>query len=235
MPDTIIIIPVWNERDNIAPLIGQITALDIRPRPTMLFVDNRSTDGTAELLSHLSSAGYCKYVDQNDSQYKGLGGAIHCGLTIADKDRFDYAVVMEGDLQHDPRHIPAMLQRASENNIVIASKAGSSWQNGVFRQMVSVAATSFARTVLGLKKITDVTSCYRLYDRDAIRLIVKSRDYPSDYSYMAWALWKCRGLKISEIAQTPRPRIYGETKINMMRQPVEYVKTVLKIRARGRL
>ena len=140
-----IIIPTYNEKDNIPILLHRIEALGMNNE--IIVVDDNSNDGTAEVVQRLSSKYHNIHLIERPEKM-GISSAVKDALEIANGK---YALVMDGDLQHPPELIPKLLREIRKGkDIVVASRymKGGKSEFGLHRKIVSKVATFFAHTSL---------------------------------------------------------------------------------------
>lgn len=148
-PTLTVVVPSFNERDNVAPLVRRLETALVGTSAEILYVDD-STDDTAEVVRRLATTSKTPLrVIHREQPTGGLAGAVRDGLRGA---QGTYVVVMDGDLQHPPELVPLLLRRAQHEsaNVVVASRYCSSGQaSGLTsprRRFVSTACTLLTRT-----------------------------------------------------------------------------------------
>jgi len=223
----IVLIPTYNEVDNIEPLIhslenqGCIEWIQI--------VDDNSTDGTLEILSTLQEKYDNLFVHPRPGLL-GLGTALKDGFHLAlENFPFKRLVQMDGDLSHDPNDIPTML--LSGANVVIGSRyvLGSrivGWS--MYRKLMSRGANFLARTLLGLRA-RDVTSGFRVYSRRAVEIIAEEANCKG-YEFQVEVVWLAEkwGLDIEEVPITFTERLRGKSKLRDLSEVKRLITFVLK-------
>ena len=185
-----VIIPTYNERDNIEELLNRLCRVtkENNINATILVIDDNSPDGTQEIVKEFakkqSQCNIKLIVRQNK---RGLGSAILDGLKIALQDPSStHFVTMDADLSHRPEDLPNLLSKISIGDVVQGSRYISGgriigW--GFHRYVISYVANFLIRT-LYKTRIRDHTSNYRIYDRRAAELLIK---YANAKSY-EWAI-----------------------------------------------
>ena len=120
MANISIIIPTYNERDNVVLLTQQIVKLFPDSNSKILAVDDNSPDGTAEVLKNLKIPNLTVFVRKE----RGLGSALRYGIKKALELQTDFIVTMDADLSHNPIYLPQMTKMAIEGNydLVIGSR-----------------------------------------------------------------------------------------------------------------
>jgi dolichol-phosphate mannosyltransferase len=212
----LVIIPTYNERENLERLVGLVLAAD--PRLSILVVDDNSPDGTGELADRLAAQEPRFHVLHRAGKL-GLGTAYIEGFRWGIGEGFDYLLEMDADFSHDPVHLPQFLDAVQEYDLVLGSRylggrvTVVNWPIG--RLMLSYFANVYARVITRLP-IWDVTAGYRCYRRKVLEGInlesVESEGYAFqiEMSYRAWR----RGFRIGEIPIVFVDRTLGESKMS---------------------
>src|SRR5437868_13428697 len=150
MNKTLVVVPTFNERENLPPLAQRLLAL---PVPVdLLVVDDNSPDGTGKLADELGAKHrsiHCLHRNVKE----GLGRAYIAGFKWALERDYEFVFELDGDLSHNPDGIPAFLAAAKEADLVI----GSRYSNGIRvinwplnRLMLSLAAAKYVRMITGM-------------------------------------------------------------------------------------
>jgi len=159
----LVIVPTFNERASIEEVARLVLAAD--PAIDLLVVDDSSPDGTAEIVRELASS-YGRRVHLIERPSKqGLGTAYVDGFRWALRRGFGAIVAMDGDLSHDPRVVPRLVESLRHADLVIGSRyvPGGEVRNwGLLRRTLSLAGNLYARTALGFG-VKDSTSGFRAY------------------------------------------------------------------------
>jgi len=164
---TVAVIPAYNEAGTIGPVIeGTRAYVD-----EVVVVDDGSSDGTAAIAAE-HGATVIEHVFNT-----GVGGAVRTGYRYAIRNDYEFVVQVDADGQHDPAHIPRLLEAAADNDMVIASR----YLNESFEEYGPVrrlGITFFTKVVgaLGGVDITDVTSGFRVYRVSALEEILHRSD-----------------------------------------------------------
>jgi len=197
----LIIIPTYNEADNIIRLIGEIFKLQFNDvEINILIVDDNSKDGTSQLVKNLNDSRVTVF----DRERKlGLGTAYILGFKYAIEKKYDYVFEMDADFSHDPQSIPNFLENIKNYDLVI----GSRYINGIAvvnwplsRLLISMGASVYTKMITFLP-VHDVTAGYMCYKVDSLKQInldsVKSNGYSFQIE-MKFRMWK-KGFKLKEI------------------------------------
>ncbi|MFC1667669.1 polyprenol monophosphomannose synthase [Candidatus Omnitrophota bacterium] len=213
MSDTIIIIPVYNEKDNIERLVSEI--FRYAPDVNLLIVDDNSPDGTGVIADRIA---------KDDNRVSVMYSAVHRESTVSalkealKRQDVHYIMEMDADFSHDPKYIPEFLKEAEDNDIVIGSrfvKDGRDEGRSFLRKLLSRTANYFVRNYLGLK-IKDCTSGYRCFKRHVISsidldsLISRGPAIIEEIMYIAYF----KNFRIREMPIILRQRKRGRTKLN---------------------
>lgn len=218
-PKTVIIIPTYNEKDNVRTLTSKIMALGI-PNLEIHFIDDKSPDGTAAEIEKITA------LDPNvrltvRSGRLGLGSAELLGFKEALKQDADIVITMDSDFQHPPSLLPRMIEAIDQgNDVVIASRkieGGGSEGFGFGRGTVSRTADWLARTWLGLP-VKDGTSGYKAFSKRAAEALIDAEELlPYGYSFQVVTLYhlKKSGMKMFEVPFIFKPRKSGKSKLGI--------------------
>jgi dolichol-phosphate mannosyltransferase len=201
MKKALIIIPTYNEAENIVKLINHIFNLQFNDIVfNILVIDDNSSDGTSKLVKSLNNQ---KLFVLDREKKLGLGTAYIEGFKFAIKNNYDYVFEMDADFSHDPESLPDFLAKINEYDLVI----GSRYINGIAvvnwplsRLIISMGAGYYTRLITGLP-VKDVTAgfmCYKVSSLKQINIdLVKSNGYSFQIE-MKYRMWK-KGFKIKEI------------------------------------
>lgn len=219
MLKTTVMIPTYNERENIDRLIGEILSLKISGHELhVLVVDDNSPDGTSQAVATLAAREPRVRV-MTRTKRRGRGTAGIDGFKEALLNGADYVVEMDADFSHDPKYLPALIKAVDNGaDIAIGSrfvKGGSDNDRGVYRQSVTKLAGVYTRKLLELK-IKDVSSGYRCFRRRALEAIDLDNLISTGPSIVLEILFKCasKGLKFAEVPIIFIDRRVGTTKLN---------------------
>ena len=216
-PALYIIVPTYNEADNIDRLVEQLLALHVNAG--VVVVDDNSPDGTGDSADQWAE----KHPDRVHVIHRegklGLGTAYIAGFRKALGElNADYVMTMDADFSHNPRYIPSMVELAEEKHVVIGSRyvpGGGSLNWPLSRIWLSGIANFVARTLLGLQA-HDTTAGFRLYHRAVLESIPLDRIFSSGYSFLVEMLFHVQqgGWQIGEVPILFEDRREGTTKIS---------------------
>jgi dolichol-phosphate mannosyltransferase len=212
----LVIIPTYNERDNIARLIDEVLARD--DRLDVLVVDDGSPDGTGAIVDAIRATN--PRVDAIHRASKlGLGTAYIAGFRWALARQYAFVFEMDADFSHDPAHLPQFLDALEGADLVL----GSRYRNGrvtvvnwpVGRLLLSYAANVYARVVTGLR-LFDSTGGFKCFRREVLETVALDAVKSSGYAFqieMNFRAWK-KGFRIVEIPIVFVDRTEGESKMS---------------------
>jgi len=236
MSDCIVIIPTYNESNNIRKLINKTLSLD--KRVDILIVDDGSPDGTAEIVESLQKDHPDQiYLIQREGKM-GLGTAYVTGFKFALDNEYLYVCEMDADFSHNPEDLPRLIQPIESDEADLA--IGSRYSNGISivnwplsRLILSTAANVYARTITGLP-VKDTTAGFKCIHRKVLESINLDRIRSNGYAfqieihYRAWIA----GFRLKEVSIIFKEREEGVSKMSksIVREAIWRVWT-LKIRS----
>jgi len=183
MPQALIVVPTYNERDNVRGIAERLLAA--LPGTELLFVDDNSPDGTGGLLDELAGKEPRIHVMHRAGKL-GLGTAYLEGFGWGLARGFDYLFEMDADGSHDPKYLPQMLALAEDGaDVVVGSRyvPGGGTENwGLGRKILSRGGSLYALTVLGVE-VRDVTAGFIAWRRTALEAIDLSTITSNGYSF----------------------------------------------------
>ncbi|MEO8666068.1 MAG: polyprenol monophosphomannose synthase [Ignavibacteria bacterium] len=217
MKRTLVIIPTYNEADNILkiiPLVLENTSED--NQFNILVIDDNSPDGTSGLVEQLNNPN----VNILKREKKlGLGTAYVAGFHYAIKNNYDYVFEMDADFSHDPKYLKTFIEKIKEGyDLVIGSRYinGISVLNWPLRRLIlSYMASVYTRMVTGLK-VMDTTAGFMCYRVEALKKINLDNVRSNGYSFqieMKFKFYK-KGFKIWEVPILFIDRREGESKMS---------------------
>lgn len=212
----LVIIPTYNERENIERLVPMVLAQD--PRLDVLIIDDASPDGTGEVAERMSAEDPRVQVLRRPGKL-GLGTAYLEGFRRGLEQGYAYLFEMDADFSHDPAHLPQFLEAIEKYDVVLGSRylegrvTVVNWPIG--RLLLSYFANIYARIVTGLP-IADATGGYKCFRREVLEAIDLDRVESEGYSFqieMSFRAWK-KGFRIGEIPIVFADRDVGESKMS---------------------
>lgn len=218
--DSLVIIPTYNERENIEAIIRAV--LGLGPHTfNILVIDDGSPDGTATIVKGLMDNGFADRLFLIERSGKlGLGTAYIAGFRWALERKYDYIFEMDADFSHDPNDLPRLYEacHTEGNGVAVGSRYITgvnvvNWPIG--RVLMSYYASAYVRTILGIK-LRDTTAgfvCYRrevleAFDFDKIRF--KGYAFQIEMKYSAL----CFGYKVKEVPVIFVNRQLGTSKMS---------------------
>lgn len=231
-----VIIPTYNEKDNILKLMGQIQK-DVG-MVNIFVVDDNSPDGTKNLVEQYIKK-HPKYISMITRTSKsGRGGAVIAGLSEAMKNPvIDYFIEMDADFSHTPLAMNALLSNCHSNTVAIASRyvegsTISGWP--LIRRISSKLANIYIRAMLGVQ-VRDCTNGYRCYSRKAVSLILKSKVQHKGFIALSETLYllSTRGFSFVEVPFHFFDREAGESNANLQ-EIMDAIPAVISIRQRNK-
>ncbi len=235
-PKVCIVIPTYNEAENIEKLVRQILDLAI-PNLSIIIVDDNSPDETGKIVEKLKARGPKLRAAVNVIHRKeklGLGTAYVAGFKQALEDGVDYMITMDADFSHKPHYIINLLEKLDDFDLVIGSRyipGGDikGWQ--IHRVFISKLGNFTGRKILGLKT-KDLTSGFRCYSKELVKKIGLNEIGSKGYSYLMEMLFCCekQGYRVKEIPIHFGKRDHGESKISG-NELIYSIKTLFRLRA----
>ncbi|HEY9499944.1 MAG TPA: polyprenol monophosphomannose synthase [Terrimesophilobacter sp.] len=213
MSTTLVIIPTYNERENLRGVAGRVLAQGA----DVLVVDDNSPDGTGAIAEELAARDPRVHVLHRAGK-EGLGAAYRQGFVWGLDRGYDVLVELDGDGSHQPEQLGRLLGRMSGADVVVGSRwvAGGSVVNWPFRRaLLSRAGSLYARIALGIP-FRDVTGGYRAYSARALRQIDLGSIASQGYCFQIDMLWHAHraGLRIAEVPITFVEREFGVSKMS---------------------
>ena len=219
MERKVVIIPTYNEKENIEAIIRAVRSLEEDFH--LLVVDDGSPDGTAAIVKGLQASDFPDSLFLLQRQGKqGLGTAYMAGFRWALEHGYDYIFEMDADFSHDPADLPRLLHACSEEGADLA--IGSRYCNGISvinwpigRVIMSYYASAYVRRILGMK-VYDTTAGFKCYRRKVLETIdfdrIRMRGYgfQIEMKYNAFRL----GFRIAEVPIIFVDRKLGASKMS---------------------
>jgi len=215
LSSALIILPTYNERPNLARLVGEILT---HPGVRVLVVDDGSPDGTGEIADGLVRQYPGRVEVMHRTGQRGLGRSYIDGIRKAMTEPVDVICQMDADLSHDPAHLPDLIAAAERADVAIGSRyvpGGAIVNWPARRRVLSRVANIYIRAVTRLG-VRDCTSGYRCWRRPVLASLPLDRFFSDGYSFLVEMLFVAarRGCRIVEVPITFVERREGESKVS---------------------
>lgn len=212
----VVITPTYNEAENVAQWVQRARAA--LPQATLIVVDDSSPDGTARVAeAACADAGDARVVVR--AQKDGLGNAYRHAFRLVMDEGYHLVLHLDADLSHDPGALPQMVARLEGGaDMVIGSRytpGGATEHWPLHRRLLSRWGNRYTAAMLGLR-VTDVTSGYRGYTADALRVIDPTATMADGYAFLTELTMRATdaGLRIEEVPILFADRTYGTSKMS---------------------
>ncbi|MBP7825473.1 MAG: polyprenol monophosphomannose synthase [Verrucomicrobia bacterium] len=215
MNNILIIVPTYNERENLPRIAQRLLALPTQVH--LLVVDDNSPDGTGQVADELA-ARHSEIHVLHRREKNGLGRAYIAGFKWALARDYEFVFEMDGDFSHNPDDIPQFLAAAREADLVL----GSRYINGIrimnwplSRLMLSKSAATYVRVITGMP-FTDPTGGFKCFRRRALQALDLDAVRSNGYSFqieLTHQLWR-QGMRIMEVPIIFTERLQGHSKMS---------------------
>lgn len=211
----LIIIPTYNEKENISKLLGRLLNLD--PNLEMLVVDDNSPDGTGDIVKeHTENHPRIHLLSRRKKD--GLGQAYRAGFKWGLERDYDVMIEMDADLSHRPRYIPKFLETLKKYDVAVGSRwvpGGGVANWGIDRILLSRCASLYARTILGVS-VRDLTAGFVGYRREFLKNLNLDAIQSDGYSFQIEMKYRAlrNGFSVKEFPIRFTDRKYGKSKIS---------------------
>lgn len=211
----LVVIPTYNERDNLAALIPQVLATN--PNLDILIVDDDSPDGTGALAEDIAQRSHRVRVLHRAGKL-GLGTAYVQGFTYALQRQYTHVVEMDADFSHRPEDLPRLLDAALSADVVIGSRnvPGGRTENWSFlRNAISKGGSLYARLVLDIP-VKDCTGGFKCFSRYALETVDLQGIRSGGFGFQVEMNYRCHraGLRLLEVPIVFPDRVHGKSKMN---------------------
>jgi len=223
-PRVLAVIPTYNERENIEPLVRALFGLGI-PGFGALVVDDESPDGTSAAVEKLvPEFPGLELLRRRGPAGRGLAGRD--GFVRALEKGARYIIEMDGDFSHQPKDVPRLLAAMDRCDVAVGSRlaaGGADKDRPAWRRIVTRWANLYARLMLGLP-VRDANSGFRCFNREAMEAIDPATLKSRGPSIVHEALYRCvrKGLRIEEVPIDFIDRKKGKSKLNLRRLAAGY-------------
>lgn len=215
--DTLIIIPTYNERENLPALVQRLMAQPLSLE--VLVVDDNSPDGTGQVAHELASRNPLVHVLHRQVK-DGLGRAYLAGFDWALQRGYEFILEMDADFSHNPADVPRLVEaaRTEEADLVL----GSRYKDGIRvinwplnRLLLSITAAKYVQVITGMP-VSDPTGGFKCFRKRALAAIDLGTVQSNGYSFqieLTHRVWR-RGMKIVEVPIIFTDRFQGTSKMS---------------------
>jgi len=212
----LVIVPTYNERENLSPLVSALLALEQGLR--VIVVDDQSPDGTGQAAEALAAASGGRVSVLRRRGARGLGRSYVDGMRAALASDATHICQMDADFSHDPSELPRLLGASARADLVIGSRyiRGGTLRNWpAHRVMLSTMANWYVRSITRLP-VHDCTSGFRCWSRDLLARLPLDRIVSDGYAFQVEMTWEARsaGGQILEVPITFVERRQGRSKLS---------------------
>ncbi|MCH8003857.1 MAG: polyprenol monophosphomannose synthase [Nanoarchaeota archaeon] len=228
---TYVMIPTYNEKENIANLINSILNLKIK-NLHIVVADDNSPDGTWKIVNKISKKNKNVHLLLRKKN-KGRGSGGRDGFIYCLKSGADIVIEMDADMSHDPKYIPLMIKELNNADLILGSrrvKGSKEIGRSLIRRIITYFANLYINIVLGLN-VKDCNSGFRCYRRETLKKINPSNLISKGPEIVQEVLFKAhlRGFKIKEIPITFINRTKGKSKLGIKQLAIGYF-MILKLK-----
>ena len=225
----VVIVPTYNERENIRPLVEQLLSLPLEVH--VVVVDDNSPDRTGEIADELAARNSHVRVLHRSGKL-GLGTAYIAGFKTALSMGADRILTMDADFSHNPRYIPDLINRSRDADLVIGSRyvhGGGTRYCTLPRKVLSWGSNAFAKMVLWLPAM-DCTAGFRCYRREVLESIDLDTIFSDGYSFLIEMLYRVQrqGWRVAEVPIIFENRRRGASKISRQ-EIIKAMYTVIRL------
>src|SRR3989344_7664290 len=212
---TLVVIPTYNEKENIQKLSGDVYALKLK-NLDLLVIDDASPDNTGQLLEKLRKKYLFLYVMHRKGEL-GIGSAHKDGINWAYNKGYKALITMDADLTHDPKYIPEIIKHSVKHDLVITSrymKGGGLEKRSYIRNLMTKMGHLFI--IILFRFNYDASNSFRLYKLERIPKKLFDKVESKGYSFFFESLFilNLNKVKIKEISIKLNTRYKGTTKLN---------------------
>jgi dolichol-phosphate mannosyltransferase len=212
---TLIVLPTYNERENIGELAPQL--FQIAPNADVLLVDDNSPDGTAMFAEQLFCA-EPRFSILRRTGSRSFGRSLLDGYRAAVERGYARLVQMDADFSHEPKMVPALIDSSRDAHVVIGSRycSGGRVVNWPWhRRVISRFANEYVSAITGLT-VRDSTSGFKCYARRALQCLLEIGITSEGYAFQVETVFRAQreGLRIVEIPITFTDRRAGQSKMS---------------------
>ncbi len=215
-PGVAVVVPTYNERDNLAALIEKILALG--PAYRVIVVDDASPDGTGTLADQLAAGRRGRLQVLHRSSKEGIGPAYIAGFRVALADGAERIAQMDADHSHDPADLPRLVATTAIHDLALGSRyvpGGRTEGWPLHRRLLSRLGGLYARVVLGVP-IADLTSGFKVWRREALAALDLDVLRADGYAFQIETTYRTlrRGGRVAELPIVFADRVAGASKLS---------------------
>jgi dolichol-phosphate mannosyltransferase len=216
MNTALVIIPTYNERDNLEAISSAVLAAE--PRADILVVDDNSPDGTGQLADQLA-AKQPRIKVLHRAKKEGLGRAYLQAFSWALEQGYPLILEMDADFSHDPKYLPVLIDTALGGaDLVLGSRyvtGGGTVNWGIGRQLISQGGSLYARSILGVK-IRDLTGGFKCFHRRVLEAIDLAGVKSAGYGFQIELTYRTlkQGFTVKEVPIVFEDRRVGQSKMS---------------------
>jgi dolichol-phosphate mannosyltransferase len=212
----LIVIPTYNEAENLPKIIP--AAHEVLPQAHVLVVDDGSPDGTGRLADELSARDPRVHVLHRTGK-GGLGTAYIAGFRWALARDYAFVFEMDADFSHQPRFLPAFLDKAQQADLVLGARyvpgggtEGWSWK----RELISRGGNAYARAVLGLWRLHDITGGFKCFRREVLAALDLDAIQQKGFGFQIELTYRTvrKGFRVAEVPIVFPDRAEGTSKMS---------------------
>ena len=212
---TLIVVPTYNERENVAALIPQL--LNVAPNADVMLIDDNSPDQTADQAEQLFAV-HPRFSALRRKSERGYGRSLLEGYRTAVDREYGRLVQLDADFSHDPVIVPQLIEGTRRADVLIGSRycpGGSIANWPLRRRLLSRFANHYVRAITGLT-VSDSTSGFRCYTRRALQVLLESPIAAEGYAFLVETTFRAQraGLRIAEVPITFTDRREGQSKMS---------------------
>ena len=220
-----VIVPVYDERNTVVEIVRRMRAVDLPVDLEIVIVDDGSTDGTRDVLRQLADSTVRVVLHEHN---KGKGAAIRTGL---EKVTGDLVLIQDADLEYDPEDWPKLLNPVlrGKAQVVYGSRFTGERRNMLFLHWVGNRFLSLVTNVLYNTTLSDMETCYKLFDRQVLEgITIESDKFYFEPEITAKVLR--RGFRIYEVPISYAGRELSEGKKITWRDGIGALRALIKYR-----
>lgn len=216
MNQALVIIPTYNERDNLEPITSAV--LSAEPRADILVVDDNSPDGTGQLADALAAKQPRIKVLHRQAK-EGLGKAYLAAFRWGLAQGYELLIEMDADFSHDPKYLPVLIDAALGGaDVAVGSRyvpGGGTVNWGLVRRIISKGGSLYARSILGVT-VRDLTAGFKCFRRHVLESLELEKVHASGYAFQIELTYRAlkKGFTVREVPIVFEDRRVGQSKMS---------------------